>query len=427
LGLGYLAAYLREHEVAVTLIDSTFHSPHDILRKVTECDPLIIGIYAMYTMEDTAQALAQQLKTPSRYLVTGGPMPSLSPPQFLEYFDIVVIGEGEQTLLEVIHALQHHSSLNNIKGIAYKTATGTVTVTPSRPLIKNLDVLPHPARNLFDNSAYQNYYRQHFGYTVTSAMSSRGCPFACDFCSQPVFPASYRARNALDIVDELEEIQALGYDRVFFQDDCFTLDAKRVDTICREILKRDLVIQWECLSRVDSINPQLVHTMKQAGCQRIYFGIESGTDRILSIMNKAFTVEQARKAVVQAAAAGIQVGAFFIIGYPGETDDTMLQTLDFALSLPANYLGFTLPYPIPGTPLFHRVKTRLRPPPQPSRWPRIVDHTLHYQSRFSERKLRFAIAIGTSRFLIKKHSPRLHHLIDKPLAVIAAHLFRRLS
>jgi anaerobic magnesium-protoporphyrin IX monomethyl ester cyclase len=425
LGLGYLAAYLRQNGVSVTLLDGTFHSIHEIIRAVEECNPAIIGIYAMFTMEDAAHMLARQLRTATRVLIAGGPMPSLDPQAFLDSFDIVVMGEGEQTLLNVIAALQGHTSLDTIAGIAYHSPTGSLIMTPSRPLIQDLDDLPPPARSLFNNQAYQRYYQQRFGYSVTSAMSSRGCPFSCDFCSQPVFPASYRARSARDIVDELEQIQALGYDRVFFQDDCFTLDPQRVDAICREILKRELIIDWECLSRVDSITPQLVQVMMNAGCQRIYFGIESGTDTILRIMKKAFTIDQARSAVQCAAAVGIQVGAFFILGYPGETEESILATLDFALGLPLNYVGFTLPHPIPGTSLFRRVQKRLQPVTM-SRWPSFADHRLHYRAQFSEAKLQFAIAMATIHFRIKHHNQRLYRLIKMPLKALFESVFRLL-
>ena len=191
-------------------------------------------------------------------------------------------------------------------------------------------------------------------------MSTRGCPFACEFCSNVVFGESYRARSPVSVVDEVEQALALGYDRISFADDVFTLERDRVLAICDEIRRRGLRFPWECLARVDSVDEALAREMRRAGCTRVYFGIESGNDDVLRLMNKQITAAEARDAVEAAHRAGLEVGAFFILFYPGETDDTVLETLRFAGSLPLDYLGLSMPYPLPGTALHERLRERIR-------------------------------------------------------------------
>ena len=205
-------------------------------------------------------------------------------------------------------------------------------------------------------------------------MASRGCPFACEFCSNVVFGDSYRERSPAGVVDEIEQALALGYDRIAFADDVFTLRGERVVALCDEIERRGLRFAWECLARVDGIDGATAARMRRAGCRTVFFGIESGSDEILRLMRKGITAARAREAVWAAHDAGLEVGAFFILCYPGETDDTVLETLRFAASLPLDYLGLSMPYPLPGTrlrdaargPRHGRGAARRQPPAEPA-------------------------------------------------------------
>ena len=194
-----------------------------------------------------------------------------------------------------------------------------------------------------------------------------------------------RSRSVTNIVDEVEEIVALGYDRIWFADDCFTLNRKHLLDVCGEIVKRCLDVGWECLSRVDTMDAEVAEGMKRAGCIGVFFGIESGNDSVLSLMNKHITISQAECAVYAAKTAGLKVGAFFIVGYPGESNKTVLDTVRFASGLPLDYLSFTLPYPIPGTPLYERVKDHgvsIEDWEEPKNY-RLIRHKLLYASGFS--------------------------------------------
>ncbi len=156
-------------------------------------------------------------------------------------FDIVVIGEGEQTMLDIANAYKNKSNLNQIKGVAYKDkSTGGINFTPYRGLINDIDRLPPPSRELFENRHYQNYYNEKFGYKTTAIMTSRGCPFTCDFCSRPIFGNDFRARSAENVADEVEEAILLGYNRIWFADDCFTLNRKRSLRFAKEYIIRSI-------------------------------------------------------------------------------------------------------------------------------------------------------------------------------------------
>jgi anaerobic magnesium-protoporphyrin IX monomethyl ester cyclase len=405
MGLGYIASYLKQHGVSVKIVDCTFLTQKQALQRIIETKPTIIGIQSMYSMREVSIELARNLRHDCELLVAGGALPTISPEQFLPDFDLVVLGEGEQTMLEITNQFTTGASLTAINGITYQEkATGQIKRTQPRPLMSNLDSLPPPSRELFDNSAYKKYYDRKFGYKTTAILTSRGCPFECDFCSKPIFGNKFRSRSASQIVDEVKEVISLGYNRVWFADDCFTLERSRLIEVCDEIINRGLQIDWECLSRVDTFDQEIAAKMKAAGCIRVFFGIESGNDSVLKIMKKQITTKQAALATKTCKESGIKAGAFFILGYPGENHHTILDTVRFASSLPLDYLSFTLPYPIPGTPLFERIKEELNLAEwQEPKNLKLIKHKLLFDSDITERWIKSTLIKGMVQFYIRKH------------------------
>ena len=418
LGISYIAASLQEAGHAVTLIDCTFLDRSEALRKALAVRAEVVGVYCMVTMLDDSLWFARCLRQQSRLLVAGGPLPTCDPTPFLEQFDIVVRGEAEQTVRDLLEVYRRGSDLGTVPGIVYRQKGGEegetgVISTKDRPFTKDLDRIPFPARKLLPNQQYIQYAKKKYGYSITTVMSTRGCPYRCEFCSNVVFGGSYRERSPGNVVDEIEEALSLGYDRISFADDVFTMKKERAALVCEEILRRGLRFQWECLGRVDSLDAPTALKMKQAGCTRIYFGIESGDEDILQLMNKRITTEQAQRAVRIAHQAGLEVGAFFILFYPGDTDDTVLQTLRFATSLPLDYLGLSMPYPLPGTALFERVRGRINRDWRPDESP-FASHVLIFDADFSESKMWFGIIKGHVQFRIKKSLGKLAPIILVP-------------
>jgi anaerobic magnesium-protoporphyrin IX monomethyl ester cyclase len=407
---------------AVHLIDCTFLDRKKALKQSLDIKVEVVGIYGMVSMLDECIWFAQQLRSRCRLLVAGGPLPTCEPELFLKYFDLVVRGEGEQTMQELLRAFEEGSDMADIAGIVtHSDAKGTLIFTPEREFTRKLDHIPFPARALLPNQSYIRYGKKKYGFSITTVMSTRGCPYRCEFCSNVVFGGSYRERSPQNVVDEIEESLALGYDRISFADDVFTMKKERVINICQEIRRRGLHFDWECLGRVDALDYPTALEMKAAGCTRIFFGIESGNDQILKLMHKKITTQQARQAVLAAHQAGLKVGAFFILCYPGDTDDTVLKTLRFATSLPLDYVGLSMPYPLPGTELYKRTKDRISRDWHPEDSP-FGSHVLIFDADFSGTKMWFGIFKGRAQFEIKKRlgklSPLALTLFEKPTDAI---------
>ncbi len=427
LGLGYLASALKLQGFDAELVDCTFQTKQKAINLIQQSNPQIIGFYSMFSMKKATVEIARQVKKKGILLVAGGPLPTLDPAGFLEVFDAVAIGEGEETMVDLAKSVEKGLPFSAVNGIMYRDG-GKLKVTAPRKYIADLDSVAFPARELFDNDAYKSYYAKRFGYTTSPLISSRGCPFSCGFCSRPVFGTSFRLRSPENIIEEVAQIARFGYERVWFADDCFTLNPAHLKRVCNLFLERHLDVGWECLSRVDTLNIETASAMKKAGCVRVFFGIESGNDTVLAAMNKQITTSQARKAVIAAKQAGLQVGAFFIVGYPGENDKTVLDTVRFASALPLDYLSFTLPYPIPGTLLYEQVKdngeVEVDDWEEPKNWS-VIRHKLLYGSNFSETKLKFAIGKAQLQF----HSRRIlgenaYNLIVGPLEWLSDGAFR---
>jgi anaerobic magnesium-protoporphyrin IX monomethyl ester cyclase len=432
LGLGYLAAALVKHSFEADIIDCTFLGFNEAVERVVRSKPQIVGFYSMFSMKKTTLQLAKAIKRQLGYgdclFVVGGPLPTWTPDSFLDSFDVVVLGEGEETIVEIANCIAQKSRLVRVKGLIYNEGTKTVS-TGHRDFIQNLDRLEFPLRSLFENEAYKKYYLDHFGYSTSAMITSRGCPFSCDFCSRPVFGAQVRNRSKENIVDEVEQIAALGYERVWFADDCFTLNRQHLLNVCDEMVSRGVSINWECLSRVDTMDLEVAEGMKRAGCIRVFFGIESGNDSVLDLMNKNITKTQAKKAVYNAKAASLKVGAFFIVGYPGESNKTVLDTVRFASALPLDYMSFTLPYPIPGTPLYERVKDKgvaIEDWEEPKNY-KLIRHKLLYTAGFSESKLKFAIGKAHAQFYGRKYLGKYGYgILGKPFERLTDFTFERL-
>ena len=399
LGIGYIASYLFRRGVNVKIIDCTYQNENDVISQVKQLNPRVIGMQCILSTEKNALKLARILKKHDNLLISGGHYPSIDPSLFLKDFDLAVLGEGEQTVLEI---MQNSEDYKDISGIAYKNGDEIVYTEP-RKVIEDLDSLPFPARDMFPNEAYQSNGISRFGYSMTSLITTRGCPFNCDYCSRAVSGNKYRERSKENVVDEIEQILSYGYDRIWIADDVFTLHKSYVMGVCDEILKRGLKCQWECLSRADTLDPELARQMKASGCVRVFFGIESGSNDVLHEMKKHLTVEQAISAIETAKKVGLNTGAFFILGYPGENDNTILQTIKFSNSLSLDYVSFSFPYPFPGTGLYEKVKDRLMPEYWDLLSHGMMKHKLVFKSDFSETKLRFALFKGNTQFKLKKH------------------------
>ena len=402
LGLAYLSSALRNAGYSVRQLDHTFRTRREVLAEVERLRPKVIGIYCMITMQDEAFSLAEDLRGKA-LLVVGGPYPSGEQEPFLDAFDLVAVGEGEETIVEIMGHLEDRR-FEEIKGLAFKRETEIVKTDP-RSRSKDMSVLAPPHRDDLPNAEYIAYWRRHWGEATTPLMASRGCPFRCDFCHKPVFGDLFRARSSESVIAEMRQIADLGYDHIWMSDDLFTLNYNRTMELCRDIEAANIPLSWECLSRVTHVDHDLFTQMKRAGCKRIFFGIESGDESVLKQMQKGITPEQSRSAVEACVKAGIKAAGFFMVGYLGETQESLAKTIRFSSHLPLDYVSYTIAYPLPGTGFHARVRERRHE----GEWHQIRHNRLLFNSDFSQRKLRFAILKGAIQ-----HKLRKHHL--KPVA-----------
>lgn len=358
LGLGYLASVLREAGFKVRIIDDLVEnlSLGDLLKKVK--DSLIVGITSTTPTFKSALSYAKKIKEalPDIFVVLGGVHVTFQPEKAMEneFVDAVCIGEGERTIVELAERVEAGKSLEGVKGIYYREE-GRIRKNEPREFIEDLDSLPFPAFDLMPLEKYSLLGRKLREFPM---ITSRGCPFACRYCSSSLFLGrKFRARSAGNVVDEIEWlVEKWEAKHVAFGDDTFTLKKKRVEEICREIRDRGLEITWSCSSRIDTIDAELLKTMKSAGCTAIYYGIESASRKVLEYYRKRISLEKAFEVIRTTKKLGISAICSFIIGAPIETRKEMEDTLKFAIRLDPDYAQFSILTPYPGTEIYEEAK-----------------------------------------------------------------------
>lgn len=359
LGLAYLASTLEKENHEVKIIDAPTLNwgINELKREIENFNPHMVGITSTTPTIYNAYKVAEITKkiNPDITVVMGGPHVSFTDLSTLKecpHVDIVVRGEGEQTIKEVALALEGKLSLSQIKGISYRWGKEKIQ-NPDREFISNLDDIPLPAYHLLPLEFYR-MGKHRFGNIITS----RGCPFSCIFCSSSqLYGKKWRARSPENVIHELRLLRKkYNIREIEFLDDTFTLDRKRAKRICELIIEERLDISWSASSRVNTIDAELASKMKEAGCHTIYLGIESGSQKILDFIGKGIKISQSFRAVQIARKAGLNTLGSFIIGIPGETRETIRKTIKLAKKLSLNFAQFTLCTPYPGTKLFKMAK-----------------------------------------------------------------------
>lgn len=367
LGIASLSSQLKMLGITVTQYDCTFSSFEEISNQIIAQKPAIVGIYIMATLSRNALHLLRLLrpKLPNTLFVAGGPLPTLYPERFSQKFDVVFKGESDGIFSKFCSDYLTNADRNNFSrkldfltypGIYLRTASSTIQQPPIHHDQRFIDSLPIPDRTQTDHELYQEIWFNKIGYKPATILLTRGCPYQCDFCSKPVFGNHFRKRSLKSVFDEIADIKHHGYNQLWIADDSFTLDYDYLSGFCLEMIERNTGISWTCLSRVDVPDPDIMHLMRRAGCVKVYLGLESGDNETLGLMKKRATVEDGIRATYNFNDAGIKVGAFFIVGYPGETIESVERTFSLAQSLPLDEISFNVPYPLPGSPLFSRLR-----------------------------------------------------------------------
>lgn len=354
--LPYVASALRAegHEVEILDLLLSRTTPEKIARRMAQVRPQVVGITSVTLNHHIAEDIARAVRAvdPDVPIVMGGPHVSFeiegSFAALGDALDYIAIGEGEHTMVELVRALGGRGDARDVRGLAARDrATGKIARNAPRALEDDLDTLPEPARDLVPLSRYLAFDSH------ASVVTSRGCPYECIFCSAPAWTGRrVRYRDPSLCVDEIERLAALGFTEITIEDDLFTLYRKHFLAVCGELIRRKTGIRWNAFSRVDTITPEIVATMAEAGCQAICFGVESGNQEVLDLVKKSSNLKKVRDAMRMTQAAGISALASFIIGLPGETVETLRKTVEFANSLRDEFgslYGFHILAPFPGT------------------------------------------------------------------------------
>ena len=336
-------------------------------QRLSKQNPDILGVTATTLLYSSAKQIISIAKEthPDCTTMLGGSHASFWDENALKEtpsLDIVVRREGEATFLELLEKLQNKKSLNGVLGSTYRKKDGTIIRNPDRPFIEDLDALPFPAYHLFPLQAFHR-----MGKTIFPLTTSRGCIYWCDFCSTVrMFGKGYRMRSPKNVVDEIEKLhRTYGESQFTFYDDAFTVSPEHTRQVCQEFKNRKLDVHWDCETRVDMVDRDLLQTMYNSGCMAVWFGVESGSAEILGKMNKKIKLDQTRQAFKIAHEVGLLTIASTVIGFPGETEETAWETLNFIKKLNPDDIGFYVATPYPGTPMYELVKEK--------GWLRITD------------------------------------------------------
>lgn len=365
LGIIYIAAVLKNAGVDVSILDESGQgfSLKNILDWVKREDPDVLGFSTLNISGRRAALIAEKVKleNPTILIVFGNHYATFNAVRVLRKYpcvDVIVRGEGEYTMLELAKCIEKKEDYSKVLGITFKKGAKTIT-TPERPLIQKLDALPFPERELLNTE----YHSVTAGINVapkkfTSFLSSRGCVFKCRFCScQKIAKGLWRPRSVNNIMEELHYLASEGYEQILFVDDCFTINSKRIKTLCQRMRKERVDLEWIAEGRVDSGSYDMFRDMALSGCKMIYFGVESANQNILNYYNKRTTPFQAETAIKKARRAGIDIiMASFIVGAPGETRKEILNTLNFPRKLKVDVPQFNILEALPGTDIWDELK-----------------------------------------------------------------------
>jgi radical SAM superfamily enzyme YgiQ (UPF0313 family) len=327
-------------------------------------------------------------------------------PYFDQGVDYIMIGEAERTLCDLLDALTGRNACRpeEIPGITFRNASGEIERGPKREVMRDLDALPIPARDLIDIERYRQAWIGKHGYFSLNMVTTRGCPYHCNWCAKPLYGQVYNSHSPWRIAEEMADIkERFRPDHIWFCDDIFGLKPEWIAEFAREVERLDASIPFKCLSRADLLlRDDTVDALKRSGCNCVWIGAESGAQKILDAMEKGITVEQIYRATIELRNAGIRVGFFLQFGYPGEGEAEIGKTLEMVRRAMPDEIGISVSYPLPGTKFYDRVRAQMG---SKRNWSESADLAMMFQGAYGTDFYRVL-----ARFVHKDH--RLHQGIE---------------
>lgn len=399
LGILYISAYLEQHGIDNEVFDTTFSTKPKFRSHLDTYKPRIVGIYANLMTKlnvlENIQYIRENL--PDTKIILGGPDVRYNARNYLQAgADFIVLGEGEATMLELVQTLYTQNDniplqkeiLQKIRSIAFLD-NDHVIETPERDKLKDLDQLPIPNRKKIDLHLYLDAWKKFHGSNAISVSTMRGCPYTCKWCSRAVYGLSYRRRSPEKVVQELEQIKKeYNPDALWFVDDVFTISHKWLTGFRDELQKKDILIPYECITRADRMNEEVIRMLKETGCFRVWIGAESGSQRVIDLMDRRVDVNQVRDMIRLTKKHGIQTGTFIMLGYPGETEADIEETIQHLKESDPDHFTITVAYPIKGTELYQEVEATQT---DNLDWSATTDRQIDFERMYSRRYYDYAV------------------------------------
>ena len=419
LGTLYAAALLRRAGISVALFDTMLNDPHHGFEAALQRHrPRVVAVYednfnflskmCLTRMREVAYHILDcSLSAGATVLVNGSDASDHALDYLQRGFRSVLLGEAEWTLLESVqHLLQgDDQGLTQIPGIAC-LKDGTVARTEARPLMRDLEVLPFPARDLIDHEQYRAAWKAAHGYFSLNIVSSRGCPYRCNWCAKPIYGDNFAVRSPLSVAQEMRQLKhEVGAEHLWFADDIFGMRAGWLRQFASEVETLDAAIPFKMQSRVDLMTPANVQALRRAGCAEVWMGAESGSQKILDAMDKGTRVEQISRARENLRGEGIRACFFLQFGYPGETWDDIQRTAQLVRDTRPDDIGVSVSYPLPGTKFFERVQAQLG---EKTNWSDSEDLAMMFQGGYSDQFYR-ALHDALHAQVDSWNSPALHN------------------
>jgi anaerobic magnesium-protoporphyrin IX monomethyl ester cyclase len=433
LGTLYAAAYLRSRGHSVALFDAMLaRSECEWAAALERVRPRIAVLYedsfnylskmCLLRMRQAAVAMIDMAQRRGIPVLVAGSDATDHPDLYLAAgAAVVILGEGEATLGELVGAISAQEPLTEIAGIAYSRG-GTVVRTPRRPFLRSLDALPMPAWDLIDIDCYRLAWRRRHGYHALNLATSRGCPYHCNWCAKPIYGQRYTVRSPEAVADEVAWL-AREYqpDQLAVVDDLFGLQPGWIDAFATELDRRGAHVPFRCLMRADQIEASVVRALTAARCRMVWLGAESGSQRILDAMEKGVRVEQIQRAARQLHDAGISVGLFLQFGYPGETWHDIEQTLTLVREAAPDDIGISVSYPLPGTKFYERVRSELG---AKQNWTDSSDLAAMYRATYPPQFYRALHRMVHHEFKQRQITRRMRDALNDPSGLRVADLKR---
>lgn len=417
LGLLYISAFLSQQGIVNSVFDSTFSDKNTLFKQIEEEKPEVLAVYTNLMTKLNVLEIANRCKeiSPETVIVMGGPDITYNLENYLKNgADYLIIGEGENTMLELVQHLENlpNNPPSDVSGIAFLNDLETLVKTAPRTKVRDIDELPIPNRDAIPIHKYVDAWKTHHGESALSVSTQRGCPYTCKWCSTAVYGQSYRRRSPKKVVEELREInEKYAPDTIWFVDDVFTVSHKWLLEFVEVLESAQVTVKFECISRADRMNPEVIGLLKRAGCFRVWIGAESGSQKIIDAMDRRVSVDQVRDMIKETRKQGIEAGTFIMLGYPGETEEDIEETISHLKTSNPDHFTITVAYPIKGTSLYDEIAHKKT---KELEWhlstDRDIDFERTYNRKYYDYAVRYVISEVNSYKASQKQSLSKNHI-----------------